>query len=129
MGPRGEWGLVAKDHYVDVTAPIQPLELALDPLILRVVSGDVGIQGQHERISIAKRVSRVARQATRRSLRWNERRHGIEIISHAPRHHGRFMVSRHEKVWYAAFGRQAIDERHEAYIPLAQVGAGGDGIA
>ena len=47
----------------DVHEPlaIETLELAFHPLELFLITGNVGVKSEHERIAIAKRISRITR--------------------------------------------------------------------
>ena len=120
---------MTKDDDVRVTAAVESFELPFDPLVLLLVLRNIRIEANDESVAITERIGCRTGQAPRRPFLRNERRNRIEIVFEAFGRRCSFMISRHQKVRHSTLGRQAIDERHETYIPLLDLTSILDGVA
>src|SRR5215468_6421313 len=118
--------MMTVNNHVPVAVAIQPFELRLGPLILFVVSCDVGIERDDKNIAVAEREDRIARQTPRRSFGRDQLGVGRKEVLQ-PRLPARVavrrgarqvVVARREEIRHAAFLRQAIDQINIARVPL-----------
>ena len=108
-----------------------------DPGELGFVGGEIGIERDEKAVSVAERVTRKSIEATMRAVWWNELRNGLKIIGQAFVALGvadvlrgsDVVIAGREKIRNAAFGGDAIDERHETFVPLFRIAAVDDGVA
>src|SRR5215470_8366812 len=125
--------MMTVNNYVPVAVAIQPFELRLGPLILLVVSGDVGIERDDEHIAVAEREDRVARQPPRRSFGRDQLGVGRKEVLQ-PRLPARVVVrrgarqvvvARSEEIRSAAVRRPPVEQINIARVPPPPERAGG----
>src|SRR5215471_6154521 len=62
---RREWSLMTKNDDIDVPSSVKCFELALDPLVLFLIVGNIRVECHNERVPIRKRIGGIAFQASR----------------------------------------------------------------
>src|SRR5713226_1527959 len=107
---------------IDVAFPIETVKLSLDPVVLRHIVRNVGVEGDNERVAITKGVGRVSGKATLSTIGRDQLGHCLKVISQSLLSLGRIqvlglgdvMIARRQKIWDTAFSGQTVDQTNEA---------------